>query len=56
VLAAAVAADIGDATAYRTKQAFQTNARLDKAAAAAVESPGVFYRSEFRRQFQGVAA
>jgi asparagine synthase (glutamine-hydrolysing) len=39
---------------WRTKAAFQTEARLDKAAARTVAAPARFYRAEHSRLFSGV--
>lgn len=51
ILADAVVDRIGSDVAYRPKAAFQTEARIDRAAATAVADPRRFYRSEFRRHF-----
>lgn len=40
--------------AWRTKRAFQTEAGLDSAAAAAVAEPAAYYRAEFTTAFGGV--
>lgn len=45
-----------DRVLTRAKEAFQTAAGLDDAAAAAVADPARFYRAEFARRFRGVAA
>jgi len=55
VLAAAFAADIGEASAWRAKAAFQTSARIDRSAAAVIDgNPTSFYRSSFRTRFMEV--
>lgn len=55
VLAAAYP-DLPTAIIRRPKAAFQTEAGLDVAAAAAVSNPTRFYRSELARQFPGLDA
>lgn len=47
---------IGADLAWRTKAAFQTDARLDQAAAKAVTDPTRFYRQAFSETFGGVTA
>ena len=47
---------IGADLAWRAKAAFQTDARLDQAAARAVADPARFYRQTFADTFRGVAA
>jgi asparagine synthase (glutamine-hydrolysing) len=54
VLARAADGLLSEASAWRAKAAFQTQARLDVAAARAVAAPTAFYRAEFRRAFRGV--
>ena len=45
---------IPQSTVWRTKRAFQTEARIDSSAAAAVASPRAYYWAEYERTFRGV--
>lgn len=56
VLASMMSPPLPPETAWRTKRAFQTDARLDAAAAATVAAPAKFYRAEFATRFRGVAS
>lgn len=56
VLCRAVTPMVPRDLAYRRKEAFQTAARLDRAAAAVVADPAGFYRAEFATRYRGVAA
>lgn len=54
ILGSAVEDLVGREVAWRPKAAFQTEARLDKAAARTLDDPAKFYRTTFTEQFQGV--
>ena len=56
VLAHAVADLLPPEVTWRAKAAFQTQARLDVAAAAAVADPARFYKAEYQCYFGGVKA
>jgi asparagine synthase (glutamine-hydrolysing) len=53
ILASAVEDLVGSEVAWRPKAAFQTEARLDKAAARAVSDPAKFYREAYASHFGG---
>jgi asparagine synthase (glutamine-hydrolysing) len=53
ILASAVEDLVGSEVAWRPKAAFQTEARLDKAAARAVSDPAKFYRETYASHFGG---
>lgn len=54
ILAAAFQDALPEGSAWRTKAAFQTAAKLDKAAATTVADPRAYYHAEYVRTFQGV--
>lgn len=56
ILGAAYEDVLPERVVRRPKLAFQTGAKLDEAAGAAVAAPKRYYAAEFRHQFQGVAA